>query len=207
MYKHIRKDTNVVFYIGIGSDIGYYRAHSNHHRNEHWHNIVNLHGYTIEIIAENVTIEEAKEMEISLISELGRCDLGKGPLTNMTNGGDGTWGHIHDEHTKEYISKRQSGDGNSFYGKKHTKLTKEKIRKKVSGTNSYWHGRKHTDVSKQKMRKRRPTMGGSDNPKAKKCIDLETNIIYGSIKELCESLHITRSIVNRLCRENRLKIV
>lgn len=36
--------------------------------------------------------EEAAELEILLIAEIGREDLGKGPLFNKTDGGDGTAG-------------------------------------------------------------------------------------------------------------------
>jgi hypothetical protein len=32
LYKHIRKDTNEVFYVGIGSDVDYSRAHTRHKR-------------------------------------------------------------------------------------------------------------------------------------------------------------------------------
>lgn len=47
VYKHIRKDTNEVFYIGIGNDIK--RVTSLHHRNPLWHNIVNKVGFDYEI--------------------------------------------------------------------------------------------------------------------------------------------------------------
>ena len=44
----------------------------------------------IEIVASNLSREEAIELEIELIEKFGRADLGSGPLTNMTKGGDGT---------------------------------------------------------------------------------------------------------------------
>lgn len=87
VYKHIRKDTNEVFYIGIGSRKD--RALSKDGRTDHWHNIVNKHGYYVELIHEGISIEEAKELEIKYIKEIGRADLGKGSLINLTDGGDG----------------------------------------------------------------------------------------------------------------------
>lgn len=46
----------------------------------------------IEFAEKNLTVEAAKSLEIQLISEFGRADLGLGPLTNLTNGGDGVIG-------------------------------------------------------------------------------------------------------------------
>jgi hypothetical protein len=41
VYKHIRKDTNEIFYIGIGVNIN--RKDSKYSRNKHWHSIVKKH--------------------------------------------------------------------------------------------------------------------------------------------------------------------
>jgi hypothetical protein len=87
VYKHIRKDTNEPFYIGIGSRKS--RATSTVSRTPLWHNIVNKCGYLIEILHDDIIIEEAKSLEIKYINEIGRRDLGKGPLVNLTDGGDG----------------------------------------------------------------------------------------------------------------------
>ena len=43
----------------------------------------------IEIVAYNLTRDEATKLEIELIEKFGRSDLGLGTLTNMTKGGDG----------------------------------------------------------------------------------------------------------------------
>ncbi len=46
VYRHIRLDKNVPFYIGIGkSDLNYNRASSNKNRNPYWHHIVNQTEY------------------------------------------------------------------------------------------------------------------------------------------------------------------
>tara|TARA_B110000879_G_C10995098_1_gene440811 strand:- start:83 stop:874 length:792 start_codon:yes stop_codon:yes gene_type:complete len=105
VYKHIRLDTDDLFYIGIGSKVS--RAFSKHRRNTHWHNIVNKVGYRVEIITECETREEACKIEQDLISQYGR--IGSDPngiLVNMTKGGDGgdtTTGHPNRE---EIINKR-----------------------------------------------------------------------------------------------------
>lgn len=46
----------------------------------------------IKRVAENLSEQEAKELEIQLIAKYGRADLNLGPLTNLTNGGDGRCG-------------------------------------------------------------------------------------------------------------------
>ncbi len=89
VYKHIRLDNDEVFYIGISKDTNYKRAYSKYFRNRHWHYLTKKHGYKVEIIFENLSIEDAIKKEIELISLYGRKDLGKGSLVNMTDGGDG----------------------------------------------------------------------------------------------------------------------
>lgn len=126
VYKHIRKDTNEVFYIGIGNDIK--RITSLHHRNPLWHNIVNKVGFDYEIIENNLTWQDACVMEKQLIKEYGRKNNNTGILVNMTDGGEGTVGivRIHSNQTKEKI-------GNTLRGNKISEETKLKISEKLKG--------------------------------------------------------------------------
>lgn len=91
VYKHIRLDNNEVFYIGVGSDSGYYRANSNRSRNKHWQHIVNKHGYTVEIIFDNIDFDLALKKEIELIASYKLISEG-GTLANYTKGGQGQLG-------------------------------------------------------------------------------------------------------------------
>ena len=56
LYRHIRIDTNEVFYIGIGGgnkyekELSYKRAYSKYDRNKYWKNITNKTNYIVEII-------------------------------------------------------------------------------------------------------------------------------------------------------------
>lgn len=54
----------------------------------------------IEKVLENVSAQDAKLMEVKLIQEYGRADLGLGPLTNLTNGGDGRCGWSKEQRSK-----------------------------------------------------------------------------------------------------------
>jgi len=91
VYRHRRLDTNRVFYVGISDSLrgGTHRANNKSTRNNIWKKIVNKTNYSVEIIAEDIDLEDAKELEIFLIYLYGRIDLGTGTLSNMTDGGDG----------------------------------------------------------------------------------------------------------------------
>jgi hypothetical protein len=90
VYRHIRKDKDQVFYIGIGTDNNgkYTRAFSKN-RNRYWKRIVDKTDYEVEILFNDITKEEALSKEIEFIQIYGRRDLGFGTLSNLTNGGEG----------------------------------------------------------------------------------------------------------------------
>jgi hypothetical protein len=92
LYTHTRLDNNEIFYVGIGKQKNYKRASFIHNRNIHWKNVTKKTGWTVDIVFDNLTWEEACEKEKELIKKLGRIDLGTGKLTNMTNGGNGNDG-------------------------------------------------------------------------------------------------------------------
>lgn len=92
VYRHIRKDTNKPFYIGIGNIANYARAYSRSGRNKIWYNIVAKTDFEIEIILDDCSWEEACSKEIEFISFYGRICNGTGVLCNMTDGGEGVCG-------------------------------------------------------------------------------------------------------------------
>ena len=88
VYIHRRKDNDEVFYVGIGNTIK--RAYEiKNRKNKRWIGIVEKYGYSVEIIEQDITWENACIKEIKLIQEYGRLDLKKGTLVNLTDGGDG----------------------------------------------------------------------------------------------------------------------
>ncbi len=111
------------------------------------------------IYKENLKENEAFNIEKVLIKKIGRKDLKKGPITNFTNGGEGSSGRKLSEETKEKIRQKA-------VGRKHSKKSKEKMSKSRSGDgnpkygkkgeDSHWFGRKHSKKSKEKMRKNKP---------------------------------------------------
>jgi hypothetical protein len=99
IYKHIRLDSNEVFYVGIGKKpktskiykhkTEYSRAYERTKRHKFWKNITNKVSYRVEIICEANTKKEIEELEKYYIAIYGRrcCDP-KGTLVNFQEGGN-----------------------------------------------------------------------------------------------------------------------
>lgn len=119
VYQHIRKDTNEIFYVGIGKKES--RAYEHESRNIHWHNIVNKCEFEVEILIKDISWEEAKKEEKRLILEYGRRDLKSGTLVNMTDGGDGKINSIASKETKLKMRLAKIGI-------KHSEEAKRKLR-------------------------------------------------------------------------------
>jgi hypothetical protein len=135
VYQHIRKDTNQIFYIGIGKTEK--RAYSKHDRSVLWNRYVNKFGYNVEILHKDISWDEACNLEMFYITNYGRINNHTGILVNLTNGGDGIKGYLHTDETKEFLRKLKTG----------TKLTPEHIEIiKLSNT-----GRVHTQEELKKM--------------------------------------------------------
>ena len=82
IYGHYREDTRLIFYIGKGSN---QRAWSKHNRNKYWKNIVEKHGYYVEILHCFIDEEEAYKKEVELIKSMAPCaNLAPGGLGGDT---------------------------------------------------------------------------------------------------------------------------
>jgi hypothetical protein len=98
----------------------------------------------VEFLRENIKENQAHRLEKYWIAKVGRSDLGLGPLTNKTNGGEGVSGLIISEETRLRLSI-------SHKGKKHTEEQKAKISKSISGENHPMYGKKHGDETRSRM--------------------------------------------------------
>lgn len=196
VYKHIRLDTNEIFYVGIGKDEK--RAYQIHNRrNSYWKNIVNKTDYKIEITHQDICYEEACAIEKYLIYFYGRANLNQGTLCNLTDGGEGCLGLVVSEKTREKFR----GSNNYMFGKTHSKEVKErmikiitekmqdeKVRKKISDKAK---GRKVSDKHKEKLLLNSPRR-----------IELYRYInnklfIYRSLREAERHIKIHRTIIKR----------
>jgi hypothetical protein len=160
VYRHIRKDTNKVFYIGMGT---VKRPYVRYGRSKHWNSIVEKGGLIVDVVAFNLTVESASDLEILLIYEYGLDNL-----CNHTLGGEGVSGSSH------------------WKGRKHSKETIEKCR-------LINKGRKRSDETKEKIRDANLGKKLSEEHKkkierGKKVIDTSTNIVYKNIKKGAEAI-------------------
>jgi len=128
VYRHIRLDKNMPFYIGISKNNK--RPYTKRSRNEYWNNIVKITDYEVEILFEDVDEDFAKEKEKEFIELYGRKDIGTGILCNLTDGGDscfnGRSSFLSKEHKKK-IGIANSGKKSYMFGVKKTDEIKEKI--------------------------------------------------------------------------------
>jgi hypothetical protein len=85
-----------------------------------------------QILAANLSSEEAFAVEKSLISQYGRIDLGTGRLTNLSDGGEGIGSRVSEE-TRQRMRDRALANGSrppSRLGAKDSEETRRKKREK-----------------------------------------------------------------------------
>jgi hypothetical protein len=130
LYRHIRLDTNEVFYVGIGTYLK--RCFDRTRRNRFWKNIISKTKYRVDVIFEDIPREEAIIKEIEFIALYGRRDLGLGTLVNLTDGGDSGGGEQNKGRvfTSEHIQKLKDA---CKFKPPMTKDTREKISKSKMG--------------------------------------------------------------------------
>lgn len=122
VYAHRKKDNGEIFYIGMG--VCQKRANRLSGRNRYWNEVYNECDVEVDILAKDLTVDEAEELEMFLIEEIGLDNL-----TNITKGGQK--GRIGDRKTKEEREKIS----NSRMGMKFSQKQKDKISKSKKGQN------------------------------------------------------------------------
>jgi len=132
IYRHIRPDTNEVFYIGKGNNISssdYKRKDWKFKRNKIWNDILKKNNgkFVSEVIYECKTEQECNQKETEFILLYGRKNLRNGTLANLTDGGEGCVGMKHSNETLTKLSEsaKKRTTPNPFKGRKHTAETKE----------------------------------------------------------------------------------
>jgi hypothetical protein len=184
------------FYVGKGKKYRY-KVHlqeairgwdgSNTEKMEKIRSILQSGNKPIIIVSEKMEEFDALSEEIRLIKKIGRKDKNKGPLLNITDGGDtpininensrkkmsdakiGT--HL-SEKTKKRMRDAHLGKKNHFYGKSHSGKTKRLIslhrRGKLMGKDHPMFGKTHTRDARQKISDSKKKLIGEKNPKSKR---------------------------------------
>jgi hypothetical protein len=132
------------------------------------------------IIYKDLNFEDSIIKEIETIKKIGRRDKNIGPLTNLTDGGEGRvngknspssiqkssqsrietnkrlreMGHdfTRSEEVKMKLREINMGEKNPMFGKTHTEEVKEAHSNRVLGTNHPMFGKKHNEETIQKIR-------------------------------------------------------
>ena len=150
VYIHKKYSDDLVFYVGIGKTVK--RAYSNANRNIYWKRTVEKYGYTVEILKENVSWEEACLLEKELIKRFGRKDLKTGSLVNVTDGGEGVINYIYTADVKLKMSLLKKGVTSPRKGIILSQETKDKISNSKKGVPSKRLGTKLSEEHKLKIK-------------------------------------------------------
>jgi hypothetical protein len=192
VYRHIRLDTDEIFYIGVG--VNKARAYAKKCRNKFWKAVVKNTEYKVEITHDDICYEEALVIEMYLIEFYGRRILGTGPLVNIDQGGRGASGY---KQSAESIEKRAA----KLRGKSPSKETIAKIVAKNTGQKRSQAvkdecrrrnlGKKLTQEHKETISK--SLLSNKNKPKfklGKEIINIETKEIYKSMLMVCKLFSI-----------------
>lgn len=198
IYRHIRLDKNVPFYIGVGTKTShtntfnevYRRAFLKAGRNNLWNKIVNKTGYNVEIIIESENFEYILQKETELIILYGRKDLGLGTLANLTDGGIGNQNMPKRKCSEETKQKMSNSSKGVLKSKEHRQALSIAKKGKPS---LIWKGKKFSEDHKSKLKQRKAAL-------FQKTFMVEEN---GRINEynmtkidLCKFLHLNSTTLN-----------
>jgi hypothetical protein len=190
LYRHIRLDKNVPFYIGIGSKKNrnfftntneYERAYVKNKRNKWWKRIIENTKYTVEVVCESNDYDFIKEKEKEFIQ------IHQSTICNLTLGGEGTLGlEPWNKGIKIWDSRVHPNTG-----RKLTEDTKRKKSESMKKSDKSWKGKKLPIETVEKIRQSKigdkNPMYGKVSLRAKAIIDIETGIEYTSIMESAKS--------------------
>jgi hypothetical protein len=118
VYEHYKPNCDEPFWVGKGSGARATLLSKNSGRNNHWYNIVKKYGCEVRFVATNLTEIEALWLETICIKGWGRADLGEGPLTNKTDGGEGQSGWNPSKSWRQKRSMNTVGKKNPMFGKR-----------------------------------------------------------------------------------------
>lgn len=201
VYEHIRNDNNTVFYVGKGHKDRAYKSK----RNEHHNRIAEKYGFTVNIVKDRLSEEEAYNLEREIIYDYV-FNKGYGidieglrkpnspyQLVNHTLGGDGSYGMVHTQEWCEQHSKDMIGEKNPMYGinvwESYNEEKKQEIKEKISqhslGINNSMYGISPSErmdsaqykIWREKLVNRMKNQTGDKNP------NWHNNTLHNKVKD------------------------
>jgi hypothetical protein len=127
VYRFIRLDNYTPFYVGASNKINYGRAYDTRGRSNSFKNIHSKTEIKVEIIADNLSKEEAEIKETEFIKLYGCLRLG-GILVNVLR-----HTYMFTEEHKLKLSNGKKNELNPFFNKTHTEEFKKKKRDLIIG--------------------------------------------------------------------------
>jgi hypothetical protein len=105
--------------------------------------------------------------------------------------------------TPKDLSDAVSGKNNGMYGKSISESHKRILKEKMAGKSNPFYGRRHTSETKKRMSENHADFNGGKNPASKKCTDMLTGKIYGSIKEMASDLGRRRCTIGKYVKDEK----
>ena len=175
-------------------------------RNNHWNNVVAKHGYSVEIVFDNLTEEDAFRIEKDTILEMKYFGY---PLVNMTEGGEGSWGIKQDPEVVRRRAQRRKGIplseehkrkiSNAQKGMPRSRQAIEKARL----TNT---GRKQSEETKKKRSETLKSVGTCNDNNTYCFFSKGGDIFIGTRGELASYTGLPRRKFNTLFGTTRVRM-
>lgn len=201
VYVHKRKTDGRIFYVGKGCKN---RAWWFYGRSEYWNRVSNKHGVVVEILKDGLSEPEAHEMEIKLISKIGRK-----MLCNHTNGGEGMSGWKASPETLKKLSAIRKGRkhtpearkkmSDSRRGVKKSEEHNMRVSESLKGRKFSEEHRKNLSASLKSI-EFNPEWGvRSGKARMKKLFCINNSLVYESTRHAAIELGLDPGSVSRVC--------
>jgi hypothetical protein len=202
------------FYIGKGKDTRYLnhlveKISCNAHK---FYTINKIYEHDLQPIIiklyDNITQYTAFRLERLLIKIIGRRDLNKGPLTNLTDGGEGTSGYKMTDEQRQKIKKALTNKpktkehnlkvSNALKGKPLSDETKKKISVgKLKNPTRYWKDKKLSEETKNKISNTLTGIKQSEETKNKRANSLRLFTIEQKKSIFKEYLYLFKNYIGK----------
>jgi hypothetical protein len=192
------------FYVGSGKDNRYKRHLDKSQLNLNYNTIKNgklkhiiESGYNpleyVVILINGLTEDIARSKEMEVVKEIGRINLGTGPLANLTDGGEGMSNHISGLKNRTY---------EDIFGDELAKKLKQEKSERFKGKNNPMYGKKSWCFGKKLKQSTRQKISDARSMKVKQ-MDKSNNIIkiWDKSKDAAKFLGVSVSGIHNVLND------
>ncbi len=184
------------FYVGKGKNDRYESTLRDRHKCFKMNEIKKLRKLGLEPIVivfnKDITEKESLSKEVHLVKLIGRRNIMKGPLTNLTDGGDGSSGRVVTEEFRERYRQLEKERG-LLLSYAIGRVVSQKSRDKASNS---MKGRKFTEDHKNKLKE------ASTCKKKVLQYNLKDNLIreWESVAQASNYCNVSKQAISQCCR-------